>query len=71
MTRYELDIPEGTIALAIKHGFDPSAPISPSAAGMPVSTGLTQEAYERAVDTMLSASRLSLLARRQQAHDEA
>jgi hypothetical protein len=61
MTAYKLQLSDETIELAKKHGFDPTADIVPSAVGLPVSTGLTQEEYDEAVDTVLAASKKAVV----------
>lgn len=53
MTTYDLQLPDDIIELAKKRGFDPTADIVPSAVGLPVSTGMTQEEYDQTVDEVL------------------
>jgi hypothetical protein len=53
MTAYRLRLPDSLIELAEGDGFVRTADIVPSAVGLPVSTGMTQEEYDATVETVL------------------
>jgi len=50
---YHLRIPESIIELAKESGFSPAADVVPSAIGLPVSTGMSQEEYDKTVELVL------------------
>lgn len=53
MTAYDLRIPKSLLELAKKDGFVETADVVPSAIGVPVSTGLSQEEYDAAIERVL------------------
>lgn len=53
MIAYRLRIPTRLMELAEKDGFVRTADVVPSAVGLPVSTGLSQEEYDATVEQML------------------
>jgi hypothetical protein len=61
MTPYELDIDRAAVEVARARGFDPKAPIVPSAVGVPVSTGLSPAEYDDAVSSLIAASKFAVL----------
>jgi hypothetical protein len=61
MAPHELRITAATLELAKKHGFSPTAPVVPSVLGVAVPTGLTQQEFDGAVDSMLEASQRDII----------
>jgi hypothetical protein len=53
MTAYDLRIPKSLMELAQKDGFVLTADVVPSAVGLPVSTGMSQEEYDETVERVL------------------